>query len=106
MIHNPKTGETAAVDTPCATAYKNELSKRGWTLTHILNTHHHHDHVGGNGELKTEGVKVYGPAADGNIPGMDVPLKDGDKCSFGGADARVIGKFFNVSFAQESVETP
>lgn len=90
LIHNPKTGETAAVDTPCATAYKNELSKRGWTLTHILNTHHHHDHVGGNGELKTEGVKVYGPAADGNIPGMDVPLKDGDKCSFGGADAVVI----------------
>ena len=74
LIHNSETGETAAVDTPDATAYKQELEKRGWTLTHILNTHHHGDHVGGNSELKTNGVKVYGPANDGNIPGMDHPL--------------------------------
>ena len=93
MIHDPKTGQTAAVDTPCGTAYKNELSKRGWTLTHILNTHHHADHTGGNVELKTEGVKVYGPAADGNIPCMDVPLKGSDALSFAGANAKVIGKF-------------
>lgn len=90
MIHDPKTGETAAIDTPDADAYKKELSKRGWTLTHILNTHHHHDHVGGNIELKTSGVKIYGPAADGNIPGMDLPFKDSDTFSFGGAHAKVL----------------
>ncbi|KAL7543678.1 hypothetical protein ACHAXR_012993 [Thalassiosira sp. AJA248-18] len=90
LIHDPRTGQTAAVDTPCATTYKNELAKRGWTLTHILNTHHHGDHVGGNRELKTEGVKIYGPAADGDIPGMDVPLKDSDTLSFGGANAEVM----------------
>lgn len=90
LIHDPKTGQTAAVDTPSAAAYARELANRGWKLTHILNTHHHDDHVGGNMELKTEGVKVYGPAADGNIPGMDIPLQDGDTFSFGGADAIVI----------------
>lgn len=90
LIHDPKTGQTAAVDTPCAASYKRELEKRGWKLTHILNTHHHGDHVGGNRELKTEGVQVYGPAADGNIPGMDVPLKGSDALSFGGADAVVM----------------
>lgn len=90
LIHDPKTGQTAAVDTPCATTYKRELSNRGWTLTHILNTHHHFDHVGGNSELKLAGVEVYGPSSDGDIPGMDVPLKDGDKFSFGGADAVVM----------------
>ena len=92
LIHDPKTGQTAAVDTPSAAAYARELANRGWKLTHILNTHHHDDHVGGNMELKTEGVKVYGPAADGNIPGMDIPLQDGDTFSFGGADAIVIGE--------------
>jgi len=66
------------------------LEKRGWTLTHILNTHHHHDHVGGNSELKTEGVKVYGPANDGDIPGMDNPLTNSDILSFGNSKARVI----------------
>jgi hydroxyacylglutathione hydrolase len=55
-----------------------------------LNTHHHHDHVGGNAELKTEGVKVYGPANDGNIPGMDNPLTNSDILSFGNSKAIVI----------------
>lgn len=90
LIHDPETGHTAAVDTPCATSYQHELTKRGWTLTHILNTHHHSDHVGGNRELKTAGVTVYGPADDGDIPGMDVPLKEGDIVSFGGAEATVM----------------
>jgi hypothetical protein len=39
LIHDEATGQTAAIDTPCATTYKKELQKRGWSLTHILNTH-------------------------------------------------------------------
>lgn len=39
LIHDETTGETAAIDTPSASAYKQELEKRGWKLTHILNTH-------------------------------------------------------------------
>jgi hypothetical protein len=39
LIHDPSTGQTAAIDTPDATAYKQELDKRGWKLTHIFNTH-------------------------------------------------------------------
>lgn len=93
LIHDPKTGQTAAVDTPCAATYKRELHKRGWRLTHILNTHHHGDHVGGNLELKTKGVQVYGPAADGKIPGMDIRLSDNDTFSFGGVNAIVMGEF-------------
>lgn len=92
LIHDPRTGQTAAVDTPCATAYKKELERRGWTLSHIFNTHKHHDHVGGNEELKGDGVKIFGPASDGNIPGMDVPLKGGDKVSFAGSEAEIIGR--------------
>lgn len=36
LIHDPETGDTAAIDTPDAKAYQNELDKRGWTLSHIL----------------------------------------------------------------------
>lgn len=90
LLHDPATGQTAAVDTPCAAAYQRELATRGWTLTHILNTHHHGDHVGGNRALKTAGVTVYGPAADGEIPGMDVPLEEGDTVPFGGSEAIVM----------------
>jgi hypothetical protein len=39
LIHNEATGQTAAIDTPCAKTYQKELNKRGWKLTHIFNTH-------------------------------------------------------------------
>lgn len=39
LIHDDATGQTAAIDTPDATAYKRELDKRGWKLSHIFNTH-------------------------------------------------------------------
>jgi len=39
LIHDRSTGATAAVDTPDSRPYETELSKRGWKLTHILNTH-------------------------------------------------------------------
>jgi hypothetical protein len=39
LIHDKATGCTAVVDTPEAKPYQVELAKRGWKLTHILNTH-------------------------------------------------------------------
>jgi hydroxyacylglutathione hydrolase len=89
LIHCESTGQTAAIDTPEASAYKNELKRRGWKLTHIFNTHHHLDHTGGNLELKSDGVLVYGPSSE-KIPGMDVGLKGGDEIEFGGTKAHII----------------
>ncbi|QSL92619.1 hydroxyacylglutathione hydrolase [Ectopseudomonas toyotomiensis] len=49
-----------------------------WTLSDILITHHHFDHVGGVEQLKTvTGARVAGPAAE-KIPARDVDLKDND----------------------------
>jgi len=87
LVHDPATGETAAVDTPCGKSYKEELDRRGWKLTHVLNTHHHWDHTGGNLELKEDGVKIYGPKNEaGKIPGIDVAVAEGDSVKFGGRD--------------------
>jgi len=90
LIHDPATGETAAVDTPEAGPYKRELEKRGWKLTAILNTHHHWDHTGANEELKAlGGVTIFGPASE-KIPGIDVKLQGGDEFEFGSTKAKVI----------------
>ncbi|HNP51280.1 MAG TPA: hydroxyacylglutathione hydrolase, partial [Nitrosomonas nitrosa] len=44
----------------------------------ILNTHHHHDHTGGNIALLTAfALPVYGPAKE-NIPGLTHRLSEGD----------------------------
>lgn len=84
LIHDETMGVTAAIDTPDATAIQAELDRRGWKLTHILNTHHHWDHTGGNVQLKKDNnnVKIYGPSSE-KIPAMDVGLKGGDVIEFG-----------------------
>jgi hydroxyacylglutathione hydrolase len=86
LIHDPASGDTATVDTPEVAAIDNALSEKGWRLTHILNTHHHADHAGGNLELKDKyGCTIVGPRNDRErIPGIDVEVGDGDSYEFGG----------------------
>ncbi len=51
----------------------------GWTLSDILITHHHFDHVGGVEALKhASGARVAGPALE-TIPARDVDLNDNDE---------------------------
>lgn len=53
---------------------------RSWSLDYILNTHHHHDHVGGNSYLKSiYGCTVVGFSGDAQrIPLMDIGVAEGD----------------------------
>ena len=51
------------------------MKRKGWTLSYILNTHHHHDHAGGNLELKREtGCKVIGPRYFTQTSGVNLIL--------------------------------
>ena len=56
----------------------NYLNKNDKKLDYILNTHHHHDHVGANLELKKKyGAKIIGYIGDKDrIPGIDITVKD------------------------------
>ena len=70
LLRDERSGATAVVDTPEVAPVVAELEARGWALTHVLNTHHHGDHVGGNAELKAKyGCTVVGPEMDERIPG-------------------------------------
>lgn len=63
MLHDPATGTTAVVDTPEVAPIEQALKETGWKLTHILNTHWHGDHTGGNEELKKKTrVRGHWPA--------------------------------------------
>ena len=88
-----KSGDSCAVVDPSEAAPVREaLRKRGWTLTHILNTHHHLDHCGGNLELKDEtGAAVVGPAKDAaRIPGIDVGVSEASGWEFDGRKVPVL----------------
>ncbi len=92
LIHEPVAGVTASIDTPEVAPINAALAEKGWRLTHILNTHHHFDHAGGNEALKREwGCTVVGAANDAErIPGIDVEVADGELFAFGNASAQVL----------------
>lgn len=91
LVHDREAGLTATIDTPDAEAILAELQARNWHLTHIINTHHHADHAGGNLALKeATGCEIIGPRADaGRIPGIDRQVGEGDEFTFGTHRVRV-----------------
>jgi hydroxyacylglutathione hydrolase len=93
LLRDEESGACAAVDPAEAEPVLFALREGGLILTHILNTHHHSDHVGGNERLKAEtGCAIVGPRADASrIPGIDVEVVDGEEFWFGNALARVFG---------------
>ncbi|MCF6221722.1 MAG: hydroxyacylglutathione hydrolase [Robiginitomaculum sp.] len=92
LLVEPQSGLCATIDTPDGAEIDKQLQARGLKLTHILNTHHHPDHVGGNMFLKEKyGAQIIGPKADANrIPGIDIALADGDIFKFGEYDIHLI----------------
>jgi hydroxyacylglutathione hydrolase len=60
------------------------IQKAGVTLLHIINTHHHSDHVAGNAEVKaaSPGCTIIGPD-DPRIPDLDRTVGGGDELVLG-----------------------
>ena len=91
LAHDPASGATAAIDPALAEPVLAALAAKGWRLTHILNTHHHGDHTGGNLELiRATGAQVVGARRDAaRIPGITIEVGEGDSFLLGTAAAVV-----------------
>ncbi len=85
LIHDPATKATASIDAPEAAAIIKALDAAGWTLTDILVTHHHHDHVGGIAELKQKyGCRIVAPHdKTTKIAHVDLRVGNGDVVKVG-----------------------
>ena len=93
LIHDSTTGATACVDVPEAGPTLAALAERGWTLSDILITHHHADHIQGVPEVKAKfpNAKVWGPAKDvARIPFLGRQVREGDLAQVGSLAAKVI----------------
>lgn len=78
-------GLCAVIDPSEAAPVAAAVESRGLKLTHILNTHHHWDHSGGNRELKEKfGAEVVGPEHDrSRIPAIDTGVDEQTGWQFG-----------------------
>jgi hydroxyacylglutathione hydrolase len=91
LVHDPKTGATAAIDAPDDKPIMAALAATGWTLTDILVTHEHFDHVEGIPALKQAfGCKVTAPRKSTQVPLVDAVVGEGDMVSVGSARAHVL----------------
>ncbi|TNE37704.1 MAG: hydroxyacylglutathione hydrolase [Alphaproteobacteria bacterium] len=91
LFKEPESGLVGIVDPAVAGPVLDKCRELGWTLTHIINTHHHGDHTGANLELKEKtGCTIVGADIDAaRIPGIDIRVKEGDIFEFGTEKARV-----------------
>ncbi|MDX2224187.1 MAG: hydroxyacylglutathione hydrolase [Rhodospirillaceae bacterium] len=91
LARDAVSGAVAVVDPAVAAPVLAEAARLGWRISHILNTHHHGDHVGGNLEIqRATGCAIVGPGHDPErIPGMTVQVKDGDAFMLGNARAEI-----------------
>ena len=92
LAHEPASGATAVIDPAVAPPVLEAARRRHWRITHILNTHNHGDHVGGNLAIQeATGCRIVGFAPDSHrIPGITDRIADGDRVRLGEAEAEVI----------------
>jgi hydroxyacylglutathione hydrolase len=85
LVACAETGEALAIDPWDAGLMARTARERGWRITQILNTHHHHDHCAGNEELRAAtGATVLAHAgAASTIGNVDRGLSEGDVVSVG-----------------------
>lgn len=92
IVHDQAAGTTLSIDAPEEGPILAALEAEGWTLTHILTTHHHADHVAANEALKAKfGCEILGPVKEkAKIPGIDRTVTGGDRIELGGIAVEVI----------------
>lgn len=85
-------GKAAIIDPGEAAPVIDFFRNNDLTLTHILLTHHHHDHIGGAMTVKQQyGAEILGPASDAHrIDGMTQTLKDGDHININGHSCEIL----------------
>lgn len=85
LVACPDTGEALAIDPLDHEKTLATAKVKGWQITQILNTHEHHDHIGGNAAVvaATRAKVIAHHRAVKLIPGVDRAVQAGDVIKVG-----------------------
>lgn len=90
LIACPTSDEALAIDPLDHKKCLAVARDNGWTITQIVNTHEHHDHIGGNAKMiAATGAKLLAHA-NAKIAGIDYGLAAGDVVQVGGVKLEVL----------------
>ena len=80
LVACPDSGEALAIDPLDHEKTLRTAKVKGWHITQVLNTHEHHDHIGGNAAvIAATGAKLIAHQdAASKIPGVDRGVAAGD----------------------------
>ena len=92
IINDQKSKTVGVVDPSESKPVIDFLKKKELKLNYILNTHHHFDHIGGNGDLKKMyNAKIVGFSGDKHrIPNIDIPLENNSNWVFGKSKVKIL----------------
>jgi hydroxyacylglutathione hydrolase len=84
LARDEASGLVATIDTPDADTILARAKEAGWTITHILNTHWHQDHAGGNAAIQAAtGATSIGPAEVERLVPLDRIAAPGETVMLG-----------------------
>ena len=91
LAHDDDSKQTLLVDVPEADPILAKLQEKQWSLSHVLLTHHHWDHVDGLPQLlEFHSPQIIGSAADlKRLPPLHLPVTENDKIQIGGNEGTV-----------------
>ncbi len=92
LLRNKEKKITSVIDPGEAEPVIEILNSKNWHLDEIINTHHHHDHIGGNNKLlDVYKSKLIAPSYDRNhISNVDIFVSDNETLNIAGVSTKVI----------------
>ena len=92
LLRNEQKNLTSVIDPGEAEPVIKFLKSKNWHLDEIINTHHHHDHIGGNDKLlNVYKSKLIAPYYDKKrISNVDIFVSDNDTLNIAGVFSKVI----------------
>ena len=83
LVRDEASGVTASIDAPDAGEILRQADRLGWSVDLVLNTHWHHDHMGGDAALAAAGARIVAPAEVARRAAVDEVVSPGDVVAIG-----------------------